>query len=261
MTIKSSQLRIPGKNPVRVATESNITLSGGAPNSVGGVSLALLDRILVWQQTDASQNGIYKVATLGTGSNGTWVRTKDADMAEEDQFFAGVNMYVQEGSYARSIFYLVTTGTITIGTDDLDFVDGGPVLRSDASGQAMTGVGTSGSPATYGISYTTQTDSTDLRDYGDATWYVYITNKSTATKITVKVDFSEDDSNFGQQHSEVIAAGAATESPYEAEFDISALSATLVLPLSLRVMGPKSRVSVKADQGTPQGYVTVWRQV
>mgnify|MGYP000283019986 CR=1 FL=1 len=76
MTIKSSQLRIPGKNPVLVATTSNVSLSGGAPQTVDDVGLAVGDRILVWKQTSAAENGIYKVQTLGTGSNGTWVRTK-----------------------------------------------------------------------------------------------------------------------------------------------------------------------------------------
>jgi len=262
MTIKSSQLRIPGKNPVLVATTSNVSLSGGAPQTVDDVGLAVGDRILVWKQTSAAENGIYKVQTLGTGSNGTWVRTKDADLAEQDQFFAGVNVYVQEGSkYAKCIFYLVTTGAITLGSTDLTFISTGPIMRSDTSEQALANMGTSGAPVTLSTTYRTQTTATELIDYSHATWFVYVTNKSLATAITVKVEWSADNSTFGSQRSEVISGGASTASEYEVTFDISGLTSTFVLPVSLRVAAPYARLSVKCDVVAPTIYATVWRQV
>jgi hypothetical protein len=68
------------KSAARVATTANIaSLSGGAPSSVDGKTLFAGDRVLVINQTSTAQNGLYTVQTVGTGSNGTWVRASDAD--------------------------------------------------------------------------------------------------------------------------------------------------------------------------------------
>ncbi|SEN78043.1 phage tail protein, partial [Nitrosomonas marina] len=72
------------KYPVRVATIANIAnLASGAPNTLDGISLVKNDRILVKSQTTKSQNGIYIVSTVGTGSDGTWVRAGDSDESPE----------------------------------------------------------------------------------------------------------------------------------------------------------------------------------
>lgn len=115
------------KASVRAATTANITtLAGGAPNTLDGVTLVANDRILVKDQTTASQNGIYYVATLGTGANGTWTRATDADGAGE--LTSGTIVAVEEGTTnADSQWMLTTDGTITIGTTSLTFV------RKDAS--------------------------------------------------------------------------------------------------------------------------------
>jgi hypothetical protein len=109
------------KASVRAATVgANITLAGGAPNTLDGVTLVANDRILVKDQTTASQNGIYYVATLGTGANGTWTRATDADQAGE--LTSGAIVAVEEGSTnADSQWMLTTDGTITIGTTSLTF--------------------------------------------------------------------------------------------------------------------------------------------
>ena len=51
------------KQATRVVTVTNITLAGGTPTVVDGVTLVANDRVLVTGQTTASQNGIYYVAT------------------------------------------------------------------------------------------------------------------------------------------------------------------------------------------------------
>ena len=122
------------KASVRVATTANITaLNGGAPNTLDGVTLAANDRILVKDQSTASQNGIYYVATLGTGVNGTWTRATDADGAGE--LTAGAVVLVEEGTAnADSQWMLTTDGTITIGTTALSFA------RKDAGASIGTPV-------------------------------------------------------------------------------------------------------------------------
>jgi hypothetical protein len=109
------------KSPVRAATVGgNIGLAGTAPNTLDGVTLALNDRILVKDQTTASQNGIYTVTTLGTGANGTWTRATDADSNAE--VVSGTYAYVDEGTAnADSGWVLTTNNPITLGTTSLVF--------------------------------------------------------------------------------------------------------------------------------------------
>ena len=108
------------KAAVRVVSESNVTLSGGAPATVDGVSLTLDDRILVTGQSTASQNGLYRCTVVGSGSNGTWVRSRDG--SHDGTISAGMTTIVTEGStYADTLWKLTTDGTITIGTTALAF--------------------------------------------------------------------------------------------------------------------------------------------
>ena len=108
------------KQTARALTDSNITLSGGAPSVVDGVSLLANDRILVTGQSDGSQNGIYYVTTLGAGSNGTWDRSLDANATGE--ISAGTVIMVTEGDvYADNQWKLITDNPITIGTTPLIF--------------------------------------------------------------------------------------------------------------------------------------------
>lgn len=109
------------KASVRAATTANIAgLGGSAPNTLDGVTLVANDRILVKDQTTASQNGIYVVTTLGTGANGTWTRGTDADGLGE--LTSGAQVSVEEGTAnADTQWTLTTDGTITIGTTALLF--------------------------------------------------------------------------------------------------------------------------------------------
>jgi hypothetical protein len=108
------------KQATRVVTVANITLSGGTPAVVDGVSLSINDRVLVTGQTTASQNGIYDVVSVGTGSNGTWSRTSDANATGEIE--AGMIIMVTEGViYADTQWKLITDNPIVIGTTGLVF--------------------------------------------------------------------------------------------------------------------------------------------
>ena len=119
--IKADQIsNIDYKQAVRVITLSSITLSGGAPTVVDGVTLVLADRILVAGQSTASQNGLYYVTILGTGVDGTWSRTIDADATGE--VAAGMIVMVTEGTtYKDSQWKLTTNNPIVVGTTSLTF--------------------------------------------------------------------------------------------------------------------------------------------
>ena len=136
------------KSSCRAIATSNITLSGGAPATVDGVSLTVQDRILVTEQSSGAENGIYRVTTVGTGSNGTWVRAQDADA--DGDITAGLTVMVTEGTtYADTSWKLTTDDPITVGTTALTFEQAsayafgtvsadGTSLVADAVGDTLT---------------------------------------------------------------------------------------------------------------------------
>ena len=97
------------KVPCDAATTANITLSG--EQTIDGVACVTGDRVLVKDQTDSSENGIYVVDT------GTWDRARDWDGSYD--IVTGTFMYVTAGSANRGYWYVSTTGTIVVGTTNV----------------------------------------------------------------------------------------------------------------------------------------------
>lgn len=96
------------KNSVKAATTANITLSG--TQVIDGVTLSAGDRVLVKDQTNASQNGIYVVAA------GSWSRAADADQPAE--LNPGTFVFVEQGTVNDNTgFVVVSDSVLTIGTD------------------------------------------------------------------------------------------------------------------------------------------------
>jgi hypothetical protein len=119
--IRAEQISdIDYKQAVRAISLSNVTLTGGAPAVVDGVNLTVNDRILVNGQSTGSQNGIYQVQTIGTGSDGTWIRSTDTNATGELE--AGTIVMVTEGTgYKDTQWKLTTNNPIIIGTTALTF--------------------------------------------------------------------------------------------------------------------------------------------
>jgi hypothetical protein len=116
--VDASAAGLTVKQAGRAATTANVTLSGGAPSTLDGVTLAASDRILVKNQADQTQNGIYYVSTLGSGSNGTWTRTTDADTGAE--LDTGTYIFISSGTAnANAAYTMVTQGPITLGTSPI----------------------------------------------------------------------------------------------------------------------------------------------
>ena len=97
-------------------TGSNITLTGGAPSTVDGItvgsSYGVGARILVKDQTTQTENGIYVIQTVGTGANGTWVRATDMDVAAE---FENAYTWIQSGTVNADTGWVCTTSFGTYG--------------------------------------------------------------------------------------------------------------------------------------------------
>ena len=113
------------KQSVRVATTADIgnVMLTQMPNTVDGISLNFYDRVLVRAQANAAQNGIYQVIAVGTGSNGIWERTKDANAGStEGKVTPAIITLVEEGAInSGRTFRLTTTGNIDLGTTNLSF--------------------------------------------------------------------------------------------------------------------------------------------
>lgn len=111
------------KEPVRAATTANITnLTTGAPSTLDGIALVVGDRILVKNQTTASQNGVYTVTTVGTGANGVWARSADMDTAAEAN---NATVLVRQGTTHSGDIFTQTATIATLGTTNMVWVQSG----------------------------------------------------------------------------------------------------------------------------------------
>ena len=98
-----------------------ITASGNGALSMDGGSPTIGMRVLLKDQTDSVQNGIYSVTTAGNaGAAYVLTRSTDADAAAE--ISGGSFFFVEQGSANADNGYVTThNGTPTIGTDDITF--------------------------------------------------------------------------------------------------------------------------------------------
>ena len=118
----------------RVATTGNINLSNALENgdTLDGITLATGNKILVKDQTDATENGIYDVVASGAASRNTEFNT----VAE----LAGQMVIVQEGSTNADKFFLCTTDNSgSIGSVNITFT---VVVPSNVGDVTLNGVQT-----------------------------------------------------------------------------------------------------------------------
>jgi len=115
------------------------TLTGsGALGTIDGVTMVVADRVLVKNQTDPKQNGVYVV----TQTTANWVLTRadDFDNSPTGEVVAGDSTFIQEGTQATTQWVQTTTGSITIGTSNLVFTQfGGPGTYLAGAGINITG--------------------------------------------------------------------------------------------------------------------------
>jgi len=132
----------------RVSTTANIDLTADLQNgdTLDGVTLSTGDKILVKDQTNATQNGIYDVVASGTAT-----RNEDYDTVAE---LAGQLVIVQEGTVgADRIFLCTTDNSGSIGSTDITFTRVTPSNTGTVTSVAVADSGSSeftitGSPIT-----------------------------------------------------------------------------------------------------------------
>jgi len=114
------------KDSVVVATTGNITLSG--TQTIDGIAVTAGQRVLVKDQSTASQNGIYVV------SASAWSRSTDADTA--DELNSGCFFFVEKGTVnADNGFVMSQDATITFGSTAITF------SQFSGAGQITAGAG------------------------------------------------------------------------------------------------------------------------
>jgi hypothetical protein len=109
---------------------ATLTATSNGAISVDSYSAALNDRILVKNQTTATQNGIYTVSTVGTvGTPFVLTRATDADNSQAGEFKNGDFVFVLNGTVNANMGFVMTSagtsstpaGAILIGTDNVAY--------------------------------------------------------------------------------------------------------------------------------------------
>ena len=114
---------------------ATLTASSNGALSLDGSTASANDRILVKNQTDASENGIYVVTTVGNGST-AFVLTRATPEDQPSELSGGAFVFVEEGTLNANNGYVFThTGAPTFGTTDLD------VAQFSGAGQITAGAG------------------------------------------------------------------------------------------------------------------------
>jgi len=91
---------------------------------VDGHTLALGERVLVWQQSSGIENGLYDVTDTGSPST-PWIltRSSDADNSPTGELAYGDFCFIQQGAtYGGYGFIMNTPGVITIGVTSISYV-------------------------------------------------------------------------------------------------------------------------------------------
>ena len=122
-------LGISWKAPAKAATTVNITLSG--PQTIDTVSVVAGDTVLVKDQTNSAQNGIYTVQT------GAWTYAVGSTTWSQ---YIGAVIYIVSGGQATAAFYTTAQPGGTLGTTAMNWYN----LSFSSSYTAGTGLTLSG---------------------------------------------------------------------------------------------------------------------
>lgn len=130
---------------------------------IDGVTVNVADRVLVYQQTTQTQNGIYVVSDVGSGST-NWVLTRSSDantyvINSAAGLSEGSTVFVQEGATGAGETYTCNTnGVITFGTTAITFAQiSSAQIYSAGTGLTLSGTqfsitNTGVTAASYGTS-------------------------------------------------------------------------------------------------------------
>jgi hypothetical protein len=112
---------------------------------IDGVTVSVNDRVLIYQQTTQTQNGVYVVTNVGSGST-NWILTRSTDtntygIVGPNTLSEGSTFFVQQGATGAGETYTCNTaGTIVFGTTNITFVQiSSAQIYSAGTGLTLTG--------------------------------------------------------------------------------------------------------------------------
>lgn len=181
---------------IATASGSGVTrkITNNANGAIGddssyfdGITLILNDRILVMQQGNGADNGIYYVTDVGSVST-PWVITRAVDFNQSSDIETGAFTFIREGSiYATSGWVMSTPAPIVLDTTVLTFIQ---------FSQMGVIVGTQLNPAAYNIFRDKTSNSLNFRGLlmtntsgGNSTSILEATQNS--TNVTLNIDQSK----------------------------------------------------------------------
>ena len=168
---------------------------------IDGIAAVVADRVLIYQQTDQTQNGVYTVTDIGSGST-NWVLTRSTDA---DTYSPGTNSGLDEGSYfyvqegdtgAGEAYVCNTVGTITFGTTNITFVQfSSALVYSAGSGiniNASRVISVSGVPSSATIAALSATMATSISNHMPKSGGTFTGNVSHGDNIIAQFGASND---------------------------------------------------------------------
>jgi hypothetical protein len=120
------------KNSASAGTTTNINLVTGGLLVIDGYQTVVGDRVLVKNQTSASENGIYAVAAFA------WTRSSDADTGIE---LNHATIFIEHGTSQAATGWTVNNASLPVlGTDAITFIQfNGAAGITAGAGLALTG--------------------------------------------------------------------------------------------------------------------------
>ena len=171
-----------------------LTRSGnGSINSSAGlgqsVTLVANDRVLVKDQAEARQNGIYVVTTVGDGSN-AFVLTRASDANVASEITGGTFTFVEEGSNADNGYVFTHDGTPTLNNATLSNNTELTVSQFSGAGQIVAGEGLTKSGNTINVVGGTTIDA-------DANT-IHVNSSGTANEVLLSAGTVGNEATYGQ---------------------------------------------------------------
>lgn len=106
-----------------VGATFTLTANTGNTTQIGGLTLRKDMRVMLMGQTDAKQNGCYVVTTFPAEATGQVVLTRADDFDGHPEIqYKGATFLITHGQLTGTSWRLSNTGTITFGTDEINFV-------------------------------------------------------------------------------------------------------------------------------------------